>query len=154
MKPSELFCFKDTKNLAALLFFVAACNKKFQRANATDIAEDGNDSLYDGMSTGLRNTRTARGFSDPYHVFARKQCILCPAVRHGCRTFLCYIDSRFFQPLEQSRTALLGCRLTGSTVRWQLTPLFISEVDVFPAGRVIANEATELRSEFDSAAEL
>ena len=24
---------------------------------------------------------------------------------------LCYIDSRFFLPLEQSRTALLGCRL-------------------------------------------
>ena len=38
MKPSELFCFKDTKNFAALLFFLAACNKKFQRANATDIA--------------------------------------------------------------------------------------------------------------------
>ena len=38
MKPSELFCFKDTKNLAALLFFLAAYNKKFQRANATDIA--------------------------------------------------------------------------------------------------------------------
>ena len=28
MKPSELFCFKDTKNLAALLFFLAACKKK------------------------------------------------------------------------------------------------------------------------------
>ena len=38
MKPSELFCFKDTKNCAALLFFLAACNTKFQRANATDIA--------------------------------------------------------------------------------------------------------------------
>ena len=38
MKPSELFCFKDTNNFAALLFFLAACDKKFQRANATDIA--------------------------------------------------------------------------------------------------------------------
>ena len=37
MKPSELFCFKDTKNFAALLFFLVACNKKFQQANATDI---------------------------------------------------------------------------------------------------------------------
>ena len=37
MNPSELFCFKD-KNFAALLFFLAACNKKFQRANATVIA--------------------------------------------------------------------------------------------------------------------
>ena len=38
MKTSELFCFKDKKNFAALLFFVAACNKNFQRANATGIA--------------------------------------------------------------------------------------------------------------------
>ena len=37
-KPSELFCFKETKNFAALLFFLEVCNKKFQRANATDIA--------------------------------------------------------------------------------------------------------------------
>ena len=34
MKPSELFCFKDTKNVQALSFFLAASNKKFQRANA------------------------------------------------------------------------------------------------------------------------
>ena len=26
MKPSELFCFKDTKNFTALLFFLAGCN--------------------------------------------------------------------------------------------------------------------------------
>ena len=32
MKPSELFCFKDTVNFAALLFFLATGNKKFQRA--------------------------------------------------------------------------------------------------------------------------
>jgi len=37
MKPSELFCFKDTKNFA-VLFFLAACNKKFHRADGTDIA--------------------------------------------------------------------------------------------------------------------
>ena len=35
MKPSELFCFKDTKNFAALL---AVCYKKFQQVNATDMA--------------------------------------------------------------------------------------------------------------------
>ena len=37
---------------------------------------------------------------------------------------LCYIDSRFFLPLKQSRTALLGCRLASSRLfeaaRWQL----------------------------------
>ena len=37
MKPSKLFCFKDKKNVAALLYFLAACNKKFQRANAIGI---------------------------------------------------------------------------------------------------------------------
>ena len=57
MRPSELFCFKDTKNFAALLFFLAACNKKLQQVE-------------DGMSTGLSNTHTACGFSDLYHVFA------------------------------------------------------------------------------------
>ena len=37
MKPSELFFFKDTKNFAVLLFFLAVCNKKFQWANVTEI---------------------------------------------------------------------------------------------------------------------
>ena len=52
MKPSELFCFKDTKKFAALLFFLAACNKKFQRANATDISKDKNDPPDDWLKTG------------------------------------------------------------------------------------------------------
>ena len=30
----QLFCFKDTKDFAALLFSLAACNEKFQRTNA------------------------------------------------------------------------------------------------------------------------
>ena len=51
------------------------------------------------MSTGLTNTHTARGFSDLYHLFARKQCILCPALRDGCLT-LPYVTSirDFFCP--------------------------------------------------------
>ena len=53
----------------------------------------------DGMSTGLTNTHTVRGFSDLYHVFARKQCILCPALRHGCLTLLYVTSLRdFFCP--------------------------------------------------------
>ena len=35
----------------------------------------------DGMSTELTNTHTARGFSALYHVLARKQRILCSALR-------------------------------------------------------------------------
>ena len=52
MKPYKLFCFKDTKNLAALLFFLAACNEKFHRANATDIAYDENDPPNDWLKKG------------------------------------------------------------------------------------------------------
>ena len=52
-----------------------------------------------GMSTGLTNKHTARGFSDLYHVFARKQCILCPSLRHGCLTLLYVTSIRdFFCP--------------------------------------------------------
>ena len=76
------------------------------------------------MSTGITNAHTARGFSDLYHVFARKQCILCPALRHGCLTLIYVTSIRdFFLPLEQSLTALLGCRFAASRVHeaacWQ-----------------------------------
>ena len=74
------------------------------------------------------------GFSDPYHMFFRKQCIICPALCHGCLTLLtlCYIDSRFFLPLEQSCTALLGCRLTALRLRkaslWQLRAALLTRL--------------------------
>ena len=59
MKPSKLFCFKDTKNFAALSSFLAACNKKFQRTNATDVALDGNDPPDDWLKTGwARDSQT------------------------------------------------------------------------------------------------
>ena len=42
---------------------------------------------------------------------------------------LCYIDSRFFLPLEQSRMALLGCRFAASRLheaaRWQLGSIVV-----------------------------
>ena len=38
MRPSELLCFKDTKNVQALFFFLAASNKKFHRENAQPYA--------------------------------------------------------------------------------------------------------------------
>ena len=64
---------------------------------------------------GTQNMHTAHGFSDLYHVFAWNQCILGPALRHGCLTLLiCYIDLRFFLALEQSRMALLGGHLAAS----------------------------------------
>ena len=125
MKNSELFCFKDTKKFAAL-FFVAAGNKKFQRANAQPYAYVANKSsrwLVEGtrrMNTGLTSTHTTRGFSVLYyHVFPRKQCILCSALRRKCCLTLLYVTSIrvSFLPLELSRTALLGLRLSASRFR-------------------------------------
>ena len=53
------FASKFKKNFAALLFFVTACSKKFQRANATDIAYDGNDPPDDWLKTGwARDSQT------------------------------------------------------------------------------------------------
>ena len=51
-----------------------------------------------GMSTGLTNMPTARGFSVLYHVFITlKQCILCSALRHkSYLTLLCVISIRDF----------------------------------------------------------
>ena len=72
--------------------------KKFQRANVTAIyAYVANEStlqlVEDGMSTGLTNTHTARGFSVLYHVFAWKQCILCSALHHKSSLTLPYVTS-------------------------------------------------------------
>ena len=66
----------------------------------------------DGVSTGLTNTHTASGFSVLYHVFVRKQCILCSALRHKSYLTLSYMLHRF-ENLELPETfahaALLGC---------------------------------------------
>ena len=86
-------------------------------------AYDANEStrrlVEDEMSTGLTNTHTARGFSDLYHAFARKQCILGYALLHkSYPTLPYYVTSiRDFSALELSRTALLGCRLAASRLR-------------------------------------
>ena len=57
----------------------------------------------DGMSAGLTNKKKASEYSVLYHVFARKQCYLCSALRHKSyltlpNTALCYIASRFTLP--------------------------------------------------------
>ena len=64
MKSSKLFCFKYTRRY---YFFLAAGIKISQRANATAVrVTDANKSIRrlveDGMSRGLTNTHTARGF--------------------------------------------------------------------------------------------
>ena len=80
-----------------------------------------------GISTGLTNTHTARGFSVLYHVFITLQCILCSALRHkSYLTLLCVTSIRDFFCLGRLyATALLGCCLAPSRLReaasWQLT---------------------------------
>ena len=50
-------------------------------------------------SMGLTNTHKACGFSVLYHVYAKKQCILCSSLCHKCYlTNLCHITSRFILP--------------------------------------------------------
>ena len=45
----------------------------------------------DWMSKGLTNTHTARGFSALYHMFPRRQCILCSALHHKSSLTLPYV---------------------------------------------------------------
>ena len=72
----------------------------------------------DWMSRGLTNTHMARGFSDLYHVFARKQCILCPALHHGCLTLKSMLHrfEIFSAPgtIAHSSIRLLPCSLASS----------------------------------------
>ena len=113
LKPSELFCFKDRKKFAASLFFLAACNKKFQRANATDIAKDGNDPPDDWLKTGsARDSLSGLSWIHSLICITRSLENNAFSVLHYVMVALyyitlCYIDLRFFLPLEQSRTALL-----------------------------------------------
>ena len=60
----------------------------------------------------------ARVFSDLYHVFIRKQCILCSALRRKCCLTLLKLHY-YMLPLFEvfpapGTTTLLGCRLAAS----------------------------------------
>ena len=82
MKPSELFCFKYTIKFTASFFSQRQAIKNSIAYYANKYPPDDWLRLVkDGMSTGLTNTHTALGFSDLYHLFARKRCILCSALR-------------------------------------------------------------------------
>ena len=52
----------------------------------------------DRMDTGLTSAHKASGFSVLYHVFPRKQCILCSLVLFSLLPYitLCYIDMEIF----------------------------------------------------------
>ena len=93
------FASKTQKNFPAL-FFVAQAIKKVQRANAQPYAYVANKSsrwLVEWtrrMNTGLTSTHTTRGLSVLYyHLFPRKQCILCSALRRKCCRTLLYVTS-------------------------------------------------------------
>ena len=68
------------------------------------VANNANEStrglFEDGMSKGLTKTHAALGFSVLYRVFARKQLILCLALRYKSYLTLLYVPSitDFFLP--------------------------------------------------------
>ena len=126
LKLSKLFCSKD-KNFAALLFFLAACNKN-SSGQMRQVSRQVCDRYHvgwrwstwwlveDRMSTGLTNTHTAHGFSDLYHVFARKQCILCYASHHGCLNSMLHRFKIFSAPgtIVHGSIRLPPCSLASS----------------------------------------
>ena len=124
---------RHNKFCVVIIFFLAAGNNKFERANVTTIricCKCANEStrrlVEDGMSKGLINTHTAREFSVLYHLFARKQGLLCSSLRH--KSYLHYLvtslDSRFILGLG-TFTHGFSRRLAASRLReaarWQLT---------------------------------
>ena len=93
MKPSDLFCFKDTKNFAALL---AARNKKFQQVNATDMAQDGNDPPDDWLKTGLaRNSQTNTRLVDSLF------CIKCSLENNALSVLHCVMAALHYSMLHR-----------------------------------------------------
>ena len=130
MKPSKLFCIKDTKNFAALLFF-------FNSGMQLKIPAGKCDRYHVGWKWSTQRLVTWRLDEQGTHKHAHGSWIVwsvshvCSKTMHSlsCITLwlpyinLCYIDSRFFLLLEQSRTALLGCLLTAShlheAAHWQ-----------------------------------
>ena len=87
------------KKFAALLFFLLACNKEFQRWQMRSHTHMLQMQMR-GNEHGTYSTHTARGFSILHYVFSRKQFILCSALRHKCCLTLLYVTSirDFFCP--------------------------------------------------------
>jgi len=76
-----------TKHFTALLFFLAACNKKFQRANAQPYAHDASTNKSGWTCDSQARTRLVDSL---YHVFAQKQCFLCSSLSNFCCLTLHY----------------------------------------------------------------
>ena len=76
------------------VFCLATCNKKLQRANERPYAYAANARRDEhGTHKHAHSMHTVRGIFVLYHVFARKQCILCSALRHECCLTLLYVTS-------------------------------------------------------------
>ena len=117
MKPSKLFWFKD-KKFTGLLFFLAACNKKFQWAKK----------MWQRLSRIEMNYPTISWRRDEHgtHKHAHSSWILWSASRVCLKTMhslfcitswlpyitLCYIDSKIFSaPGTIMHGSLWGCSL-------------------------------------------
>ena len=108
-------------------------------------AYDANEStrrlVEDGMSTGLTNTQTARGFSVLYHAFARKQYILGSTLRHKSYLTLLYyvasIDWKFFSAvvtIAHDSIRLLPRSLASSRGRTLAIDLFTDTAAIYEYG--------------------
>ena len=94
MKPSELFCFKDTKNVAALLFFLVASNKKFQRAmrSHTHMPQMQMQIRRDEHGT-HKHAHGSWILCSVSRVRSKTICILCSPLRYKCCLTLLYVTS-------------------------------------------------------------
>ena len=111
-----------TQKVSLRYFFLAACKKKFQRGQMRQISR---------RMEMIHPTIGWRRDEHGTHKHAHGSWILWSVPRVRSKTMyslycitswlpyitLSYIDSRFFLPLEHSRTALLGYRLAASCPR-------------------------------------
>ena len=123
----KYFASKAKWVLRRYYIFLAAGNKKSQRANATTVRV-----WCKWIHTTIGSRKDEHGIhkhahgSIVYHVFARKQWILCSALCHKSCFTLYLMLNRFeiHSTLEISRKALLGCLLALRVLarlrgRWQ-----------------------------------
>ena len=118
MTAANVFCIKDAK--ISLRYYFSQQHAIQIPAGKCDRYRVGwkwstRRLVEDGMSTGLTKTHTARWY------LWSVSCVRSKTINSlSCITLwlpyitLCYIVSWFFLPLEQSHTALLGCRLASS----------------------------------------
>ena len=90
------FASKTQRILLRYCFFLAACNKKFQRANATDIAKNGHDPLDDCLKAGwARDSQTHTRLVDSLI------CITCSLEKNAFSVLYCVMAALHYSLLHR-----------------------------------------------------